>query len=245
MRKKKIRSKLFIWIALLTFMLGVNSESVFAAETTQTGVIVETTFDKSSYQNEEKVIYSVYIQNTNSEIINIKDINFDIPDGYKLSEETANESIQNIQPGEHVLLKYDIDEKNTNNGSDNDNGNTKGDTPSDDNKDNTSGKNSTTRPVFQAKVLPKLPLLFDRRSFVQWVCLNQLPTTPNLLQPAQSLCRSDKSPAVLILLDTSQRYLSFENPPPACSHTSNSFFLPSHKDLKMQFSKNFSYQVAN
>lgn len=143
MRKKKIRSKLFIWIALLTFMLGVNSESVFAAETTQTGVIVETTFDKSSYQNEEKVIYSVYIQNTNSEIINIKDINFDIPDGYKLSEETANESIQNIQPGEHVLLKYDIDEKNTNNGSDNDNGNTKGDTPSDDNKDNTSGKNST------------------------------------------------------------------------------------------------------
>ena len=139
MRKKKMRNKLFIWIALLTFMLGVNSESVFAAETTQNGVIVETTFDKSSYQNEEKAIYSVYIQNTNSEIINIKDINFDIPDGYKLSEETAKESIQNIQPGEHVLLKYDIDEKSTNNGSDNDNGNTKGDISSDDNNGNTKG----------------------------------------------------------------------------------------------------------
>lgn len=121
MGKKKLRGRLFVLMALLTFMLGVNSEKVFAAETNQNGVIVETTFDKSSYQSEEKVIYSVYIQNTNSEIIDIKDINFDIPDGYKLSEETTNESIQIIQPGEHVLLKFYIDEKSINNGSDTDN----------------------------------------------------------------------------------------------------------------------------
>ena len=124
MRKIKTSRKLFVWVALFVFMLGCNSERVLAAETNQNGVIVETTFDKSSYQSEEKIIYSVYIQNTNSEIINIKDINFDIPDGYKLSEETTNESIQNIQPGEHVLLKYYIDEKITNSGSGNDDSNT-------------------------------------------------------------------------------------------------------------------------
>lgn len=144
MRKIKTSRKLFVWVALFVFMLGCNSERVLAAETNQNGVIVETTFDKSSYQSEEKIIYSVYIQNTNSEIINIKDINFDIPDGYKLSEETTNESIQNIQPGEHVLLKYYIDEKITNSGSGNDDSNTKDDNSSNgDNKDNPSKGNNT------------------------------------------------------------------------------------------------------
>lgn len=143
MRKIKTSRKLFVWVALFVFMLGCNSERVLAAETNQNGVIVETTFDKSSYQSEEKIIYSVYIQNTNSEIINIKDINFDIPDGYKLSEETTNESIQNIQPGEHVLLKYYIDEKTTNSGSGNDDSNTKDDNSSNgDNKDNPSKGNN-------------------------------------------------------------------------------------------------------
>ena len=114
MVKNKMRGRLFIWIVLLTFLLGVNSERVFAAETNQRGVIVETTFDKSSYQSGENVIYSVYIQNTNSEGVDIKDINLDIPDGYKLSEETTSESVQIIQPGEHILFKYYLDEKNTN-----------------------------------------------------------------------------------------------------------------------------------
>ena len=144
MRKNKIRGKLFVWVALFVFMLGCNAERVLAAETNQNGVIVETTFDKSSYQSEEKIIYSVYIQNTNSEIINIKDINFDIPDGYKLSEETTNESIQNVQPGEHVLLKYYINEKAANSGSGNDDSNTKDDSPSNgDNKGNPSKENNT------------------------------------------------------------------------------------------------------
>lgn len=123
-------------MALLMFMVGVNSESAIAAETTQNGVIVETTFDKSSYRSEEKAIYSIYIQNINSEVVNIKDIHFDIPDGYKLGEETTNECVQDIQPGEHILLKYYIDEKNVNNGSDNDNDNTKDNVSSEDNKDN-------------------------------------------------------------------------------------------------------------
>ena len=144
MRKNKIRGNLLVWVALFVFMLGCNSERVLAAETNQNGVIVETTFDKSLYQSEEKIIYSVYIQNTNSEIINIKDINFDIPDGYKLSEEKTNESIQNIQPGEHVLLKYYINEKTTNSGSGNDDSNAKDDSPSNgDNKDNPSKENNT------------------------------------------------------------------------------------------------------
>ena len=146
MVKNKMRGKLFIWIVLLTFMLGVNSERVFAAETNQSGVIVETTFDKSSYQSGENVIYSVYIQNTNSEGVDIKDINLDIPDGYKLSEETTSESVQIIQPGEHILLKYYLDEKNTNSGSDNDGSNTKGEAPSGgDKKDNDSKGDSDTK----------------------------------------------------------------------------------------------------
>ena len=142
MRKNKIRGNLFVWVALFVFMLGCNSERVFAAETNQNGVIVETTFDKSSYQNEEKIIYSVYIQNTNSEIINIKDINFDIPDGYKLNEKTTNESMQNIQPGAHILLKYYIDKKTTNDGSGKDDSNTKDNPSNGDNKDNSSKENN-------------------------------------------------------------------------------------------------------
>lgn len=146
MVKNKMRGRLFIWIVLLTFLLGVNSERVFAAETNQRGVIVETTFDKSSYQSGENVIYSVYIQNTNSEGVDIKDINLDIPDGYKLSEETTSESVQIIQPGEHILFKYYLDEKNTNSGSDNDGSNTKGDAPSGgDKKDNDSKGDSDTK----------------------------------------------------------------------------------------------------
>lgn len=133
MNRKRFRNTLFLFVALFLFMFGINSQKTFAAETNQNGVIVETKFDKESYQKGEKVIYSVYMQNTNSEVINIKNINIDVPDGYTLSEESKDQSTKDIQPGDHVLLKYYIDEKKNSGGQDDINN---GNTGSTDDKDN-------------------------------------------------------------------------------------------------------------
>lgn len=133
MNRKRFRNTLFLFVALFLFMFGINSQKTFAAETNQNGVIVETKFDKESYQKGEKVIYSVYMQNTNSEVINIKNINVDVPDGYTISEESKDQSTKDIQPGDHVLLKYYIDEKKNSGGQDDINN---GNTGSTDDKDN-------------------------------------------------------------------------------------------------------------
>ena len=106
MLKSKNLKVLLIAVAALMLFACMGTRIAVAEEATQDGIIVETKFDKSSYISEDDKIYSVYIQNTNSEVVKIDSLKIEPPKGYTLSEELDGLTASTVQPGESVLLKY-------------------------------------------------------------------------------------------------------------------------------------------
>ncbi len=102
---KRILTKLLIILAVFSLIIPMNTASVFAATSSQDGIIVDTKTDKNSYKEGEKATVFIAIQNTNG--YDMKDINIKIslPENLSLtSQQIIN--IPSLKAGE--ILGYEI-----------------------------------------------------------------------------------------------------------------------------------------
>lgn len=101
----KFFKKILSVLVVFTFILSVSSINVFAATTTQDGLEVTFTTDKSSYSNTDDIVTTLTVKNTNDfEVTNLSLENL-VPDGYKVTDKNSlKKEIERLESGKDTSL---------------------------------------------------------------------------------------------------------------------------------------------
>lgn len=101
----KFYKKILSVLVVFTFILSVSSINVFAATTTQDGLEVTFTTDKSSYSNTDDIVTTLTVKNTNDfEVTNLSLENL-VPDGYKVTDKNSlKKEIERLESGKDTSL---------------------------------------------------------------------------------------------------------------------------------------------
>ena len=100
-----VRRRLGAFLLMFLLCVGMLSVSAFAASTSQDGLKVTLSTDKEKYSQNEKIVTTLTVENTNDTAVSDVTLENLVPDGYKLADKSeATKQVQTLKAGETVSL---------------------------------------------------------------------------------------------------------------------------------------------
>lgn len=134
-----VRRRLGAFLLMFLLCVGMLSVSAFAASTSQDGLKVTLSADKEKYSQNEKIVTTLTVENTNDTVVSDVTLENLVPNGYKLADKSeATKQVQTLKAGETIALTatYAPEKEQTNQGNQNSNQST----PTNTNSNNGAGK---------------------------------------------------------------------------------------------------------
>lgn len=165
-----VRRRLGAFLLMFLLCVGMLSVSAFAASTSQDGLKVTLSTDKEKYSQNEKIVTTLTVENTNDTAVSDVTLENLVPNGYKLADKSeATKQVQTLKAGETIALTvtYAPEKEQTNQGNQNSNQST----PTNTNSNNGAGKSGKGTPQNNTSKNGNNPGTGDNSNLTLWAVL--------------------------------------------------------------------------